>query len=73
MLLDDKQSTMRPPWTPEERIGHYPEMDEVDWTDEIDGTAFDPKRLDLEGRAVVCDFGYVPFLTLLSRLRPTFL
>ncbi|WVR07703.1 exodeoxyribonuclease III [Kwoniella sp. DSM 27419] len=57
VLLDDKGSTMRPPWTEEERIGHYPEMDELRWMDEVDGKPFEPKRLDMEGRAVVCDFG----------------
>lgn len=57
LLLDDKLSTMKPPWTTEERIGHYPEMDELDFVDEVDGTFFEPRRLDMEGRAVVCDFG----------------
>ncbi|KAK8853199.1 exodeoxyribonuclease III [Kwoniella newhampshirensis] len=58
LLLDDaKGSTMKPPWTPEERIGQYPEFEEMIWMDEVDGTSFDPKRLDMEGRAVVCDFG----------------
>ncbi|ORX40638.1 Endonuclease/exonuclease/phosphatase [Kockovaella imperatae] len=57
LLLDDKGGTMKSPWTPEERIGDYGEIDELDFDDEVDGTAFDPKRLDVEGRAVVCDFG----------------
>ena len=57
LLLDDKLSTMKPPWTTEERIGHYPEMDELDFVDKVDGTFFEPRRLDMEGRAVVCDFG----------------
>jgi AP endonuclease-2 len=59
LLLDDKASTMKPPWRPEERIGGYPEMDDMHFLDEVDGTTFDPKRLDMEGRAVVCDFGWV--------------
>ena len=59
LLLDDKASTMKPPWTPAERIGSYPEMEEMVFLDEVDGMAFDPKRLDMEGRAVVCDFGSV--------------
>lgn len=58
LLLDDKASTMKPPWTPEERLGCYPDHDEMRYVDE-EGVAFDPKRLDMEGRAVVCDFGYV--------------
>lgn len=57
LLLNDKGSTMKPPWTLEERIGGYPEIDELDFMDELDGATFDPKRLDMEGRAVVCDFG----------------
>ncbi|WWD19616.1 exodeoxyribonuclease III [Kwoniella shandongensis] len=58
LLLDDpKGSTMKPPWTPEERIGYYPEVEEMIWLDEVDGSPFDHKRLDMEGRAVVCDFG----------------
>jgi AP endonuclease-2 len=57
LLLDDKLSTMKPPWRMEERIGHYPEMDELDFMDEVDGGAFETRRLDMEGRSVVCDFG----------------
>lgn len=62
MLLGDSASTMKPPWKPEERIGFYPDMDSLDWTDEVDGSTPDLKRLDMEGRAVVCDFGQVPLL-----------
>jgi AP endonuclease-2 len=57
LLLDDKASTMRPPWTNEERIGCYPETDSILWMDEHTGMAFDPRKLDMEGRSVVCDFG----------------
>ena len=57
LLLDDKLSTMKPPWTSEERIGYYPEMDELKYFDEVDGTASEPRKLDMEGRSVVCDFG----------------
>jgi AP endonuclease-2 len=57
LLLGDSASTMKPPCKEEERIGYYPDVESMDWSDEIDGTAFDPKRLDMEGRAVVCDFG----------------
>lgn len=57
LLLDDKGSTMKPPWTPDERIGSYPDMESLHFLDEVDGTAFEPKKLDMEGRAVVCDFG----------------
>jgi AP endonuclease-2 len=57
ILLGDSASTMKPPWKDEERIGHYPDIDSMDWNDEVDGTPADPKRLDMEGRAVVCDFG----------------
>jgi len=64
LLLNDRGSTMQPPWTPEERIGCYPDMDDLIFTDEIDGTPADPKKLDMEGRAVVCDFGWVPLTTL---------
>lgn len=56
LLLDDKGATMRPGWTPEERIGGYPDMDEILWMDE-EGRTFEPKRLDMEGRAVVTDHG----------------
>jgi len=59
LLLGDSASTMKPPWKEEERIGRYPDMDSLDWTDEVDGSAPDLKRLDMEGRAVVCDFGQV--------------
>jgi AP endonuclease-2 len=48
---------MKPPWKEEERIGSYPDIDSMEWDDEADGTTFEPKRLDMEGRAVVCDFG----------------
>lgn len=47
---------MRPPWTGDERVGCYPEMDEIRWEDE-EGVGFDPRRLDMEGRAVVVDLG----------------
>ena len=57
LLLDDKSSTMKPPWSVDERIGCYPEMDELNLLDELDGAAFEPRKLDTEGRAVVCDFG----------------
>lgn len=56
-MLDDKASTMRPAWTPEERIGSYPEVEQMEWVDEEGVGPFDVKRLDMEGRAVVCDFG----------------
>ena len=59
LMLDDKGSTMRPGWTMEERIGCYPDIERLDFMDEVDGTGFEPKRLDMEGRAVVCDFGWV--------------
>jgi len=32
-------------------------MDDLHLMDEANGMTFDPKRLDMEGRAVVCDFG----------------
>ncbi|WVQ74204.1 exodeoxyribonuclease III [Cryptococcus sp. DSM 104548] len=57
VLLGDRLSTMKPPWTAEERIGSYPEVDSMQWDPEVDGGEFDVKRLDMEGRAVVCDFG----------------
>ena len=57
LLLGEPGGTMRPPWTEEERIGHYPDIESMDFLPEIDGAAFDPRRLDMEGRAVVCDFG----------------
>jgi len=57
LLLDDRGSTMQPPWTPAERIGCYPEMDDLVFVEEVDGTPADPRKLDMEGRAVVCDFG----------------
>ncbi|WVF73073.1 exodeoxyribonuclease III [Kwoniella sp. CBS 6097] len=62
LLSDSKGSTMKPPWTDEEKIGCYPDMlneggDGMRWLDEVDGKEFEPRRLDMEGRAVVCDFG----------------
>jgi AP endonuclease-2 len=59
LLGDVKGSTMKPPWTEDERIGGYPDSEELEWLDEIDGSGFEPKRLDMEGRSVVLDFGYV--------------
>jgi AP endonuclease-2 len=59
LLLDDNASTMRPPWTAEERIGSYPDVDAIQWMEDYGSTPFDLKRLDTEGRAVVCDFGSV--------------
>nr|XP_019010284.1 exodeoxyribonuclease III [Kwoniella pini CBS 10737]OCF49065.1 exodeoxyribonuclease III [Kwoniella pini CBS 10737] len=67
LLLDDnKGSTMKPPWSEAERIGHYPETEEMAWMDEVDGKDFDVKRLDMEGRAVVCDFGLFVLFNLYS-------
>jgi AP endonuclease-2 len=40
-----------------EMIGAYVGEDEVEVRDNTDGTVFDVKRLDMEGRAVVLDFG----------------
>lgn len=57
LLLEDKGGAMKPPWTEEEKIGCYPDIYTMDLMDEEDGTAVDPRRLDMEGRAVVCDFG----------------
>ncbi|ODN94694.1 exodeoxyribonuclease III [Cryptococcus wingfieldii CBS 7118] len=57
ILLGDRLSTMKPPWTEEERIGSYPDVDSMRWDPEADGGEFDVKKLDMEGRAVVCDFG----------------
>ncbi|WVN86453.1 exodeoxyribonuclease III [Cryptococcus depauperatus CBS 7841] len=57
LLLEDRASTMRPPWTVEERIGFYPSPSDIAWIDEVDGQPFNPEKLDKEGRAVVCDFG----------------
>lgn len=45
------------PWTQEERIGGYPEEGQVEWVTGEDGGGFDPSLLDMEGRAVVLDFG----------------
>ncbi|KAJ9107860.1 hypothetical protein QFC19_002766 [Naganishia cerealis] len=45
-------------WTEGERIGGYPEEEQVTWvTNGEEG--FDPKTLDMEGRAIVLDFGNV--------------
>jgi AP endonuclease-2 len=41
----------------EERIGGYPDEEDIHLMDEVDGTRFEWSRLDKEGRAVVCDFG----------------
>lgn len=58
LLLEDKGSTMRPPWTEEEKIGFYPDFtNDLEMEPQFDGTLFDPRKLDFEGRAVVCDFG----------------
>jgi AP endonuclease-2 len=48
---------MKPPWTEDERIGYYPDAEGIDWEDDFGGGFFEPKKLDMEGRAVVCDFG----------------
>jgi AP endonuclease-2 len=40
-----------------EMVGGYVGDDEVEVMDQVDGTAFDVKKLDMEGRAVVLDFG----------------
>ncbi|KAK4685463.1 AP endonuclease 2, partial [Tremellales sp. Uapishka_1] len=66
LLLSDKSSTMKPPWTPEERIGCYPDIDPSLMTDEVDGSSFDMKKLDIEGRAVVVDFGLFILFNLYS-------
>lgn len=57
LLLSEPGGTMKPPWTAEEKIGHYPDMDDVQIDDEVDGAPFDVRTLDIEGRAVVLDFG----------------
>lgn len=57
LLLGSKGGTMKPPWTPEEQIGCYPDLDNISLSEETEGVQFDPSRLDVEGRAVVCDFG----------------
>lgn len=57
LLLKDKSSTMRPPWTDDEMIGSYPNVYTLDLMEEVDGSAFDVRTIDMEGRAVVCDFG----------------
>ncbi len=46
-------------WRKEERIGGYVGEDEVlgGVLEDLDGREFDLKRLDLEGRGVVLDFG----------------
>lgn len=41
----------------EEKIGYYPDEDDVHLDDEVNGQSFDLKRLDMEGRAIVLDFG----------------
>lgn len=46
-------------YTQEERIGGYPHQAHVKVLDNVDGTTFDVKKLDMEGRAVVLDFGSV--------------
>ncbi|KAJ9108869.1 hypothetical protein QFC21_000189 [Naganishia friedmannii] len=45
-------------YTLEERIGGYPEEGQVEWVLGEDGGGFDPSLLDVEGRAVVLDFGF---------------
>lgn len=57
LLLAEPGGAMKPPWTEEEMIGSYPNIITMDLMDEVDGTVFDPRGLDTEGRAVVCDFG----------------
>lgn len=41
----------------EDKIGGYPDEDDVRLDDELNGESFDLKNLDKEGRAVVLDFG----------------
>lgn len=57
LLLSEAGGTMKPPWTAEEKIGCYPDMDDVEIDDEVDGMPFNTQSLDVEGRAVVLDFG----------------
>lgn len=57
LLLSDLGGTMKPPWTVEEKIGHYPDVDDVQIDEEVDGSPFNVTLLDTEGRAVVLDFG----------------
>jgi len=57
LLLSEPGGAMRPPWTDEEKIGCYPDIVGMDLMDEVDGSAFDPRGLDMEGRAVVLDLG----------------
>jgi AP endonuclease-2 len=57
LLLSESGGIMKPPWTAEEKIGCYPDLDNIEIDDEVDGTPFNPRTLDVEGRAVVLDFG----------------
>lgn len=41
----------------EERVGFYPDEEEVRVEGNLDGSGFEMKRLDMEGRSVVLDFG----------------
>lgn len=43
----------------DERIGSYPDEDEIKVEGNLDGSGFDMRKLDMEGRSVVLDFGYV--------------
>ncbi|KAL7418457.1 Class II abasic (AP) endonuclease [Cryptotrichosporon argae] len=56
-LLADPRGPMRPPWAPDERVGSYPNWNAVEWETTDDGAPFDARSLDMEGRAVVLDFG----------------
>jgi AP endonuclease-2 len=42
-----------------DKIGGYPEDGDFEVVDEPDGGHFDLRRLDMEGRSVVLDFGWV--------------
>jgi AP endonuclease-2 len=57
--LHSPLSVMKPAWSDQEKIGGYPQVDQVKYLDEIDGRSFEVKTLDFEGRAIVLDFGYV--------------
>ncbi len=62
LLLDGSSScvlgsTNRAGMSREHRIGCYADEDDIKIVDEIDGGHFDLKSLDMEGRAVVLDFG----------------
>jgi AP endonuclease-2 len=56
LLLSEAGGAMRPPWVEVEKIGNFADLGDLELEPNENGE-FDPRSLDVEGRAVVLDFG----------------